>query len=248
MLQKIGMLKLICFTLLFALTLGQITAVKAQEVDSADAAAEEATAGGEAVDKTTTAPGESSNTDPNRDRLFLPITQTGPVNEANVQAAAVEAKWSTVLYDEMCSFPNGWSRYDYNGTGYSWVYNTVGGYCTAQPNGYGNVENTLMQRTFSLTGAKDARITFRFMMKSEINYDFLLTQYSCDSGATWNGTPHARSNPPAGWQLRTINLKGSPCLKKPTVILRFAFVTDASVVPAGALAPAIDYIWVEKYQ
>ena len=108
--------------------------------------------------------------------------------------------------------------------------------------------NTLMTRSFSLAGAKDARVTFRFKMISEINYDFLLSQVSCDGGASWHGTPNARSNPPVGFNIRMMQLAKTPCLKKDNVLLRFAFVTDQIVVPFNAFPPAIDYVWVEKYQ
>lgn len=233
--------KLTMLLILFSLSVSQLPAAFAQSED------EEPTAGGAAVEKGAVAPGESSSIDSGKNYVYLPMLQSsGAANEAT--AAATDAIWRTVFFDEMCSFPAGWGRYDYNGTGHDWSFNTVELLCVAQPNGYVNTMNTLMTRSFSLAGAKDARVTFRFKMISEISYDFLLTQVSCDGGASWHGTPNARSNPPVGFNIRVMQLSKTPCLKKPNVLLRFAFVTDRSVVPFGAFPPAVDYVWVEKLQ
>lgn len=247
MVRKAWLWKLMWLMVLFSLTLGQVVPVLAQTDE--DVPAEEETAGDVvAVEKGEPAAGESSSFDPGKFnfQVFLPVLRNSTATEVN--AAATSATWQTVFYDEMCSFPASWSLYDYNATGHSWVYRTVDGLCTAQPSGYVNKMHTYMYRTFSLAGAKDARVTFRFKMTSEAYWDFLLTQVSCDGGASWHGTPHARSNPPAGFNIRVMALAKTPCLKKPNVILRFAFMTDAIIVPGGAFPPAVDYVWVEKFQ
>jgi hypothetical protein len=237
MLHRSQLWKIVSVVLLLVLTLGQVAPALGQAED-------EETSGDVAVGKDTPAAGESSSIDMEH-HVFLPLTQSG---SAEVDAAAPSAIWRTVFYDEFCSFPNAWARYDYNGTGHVWAFNIFNGLCVAQPNGYVNTMHTLMSRTFSLVGAQDARITFRFQMRSEISYDFLLTQFSCDGGATWYGQPNARSNPPAGWVVRVIKVKGTNCLGKSSVIVRYSFVTDQSVIPFNALPPALDYVLVEKFQ
>ncbi len=238
--------KLTWLMILFSLTFGQVLTAFGQSEDEEPIDAAAATAAA-AARQGAVAPGESSSIDTGKNYVYLPLMQnTGTANE--VAAAATNATWRTVFFDEMCSFPAGWSRYDYNASGHLWSFKTVESLCVAQPDGYVNKMHTYMYRTFSLASAKDARVTFRFKMISEVNWDFLLSQVSCDGGATWHGTPNARSNPPVGFNIRVMQLSKTPCLKKTDVTLRFAFMTDAIIVPGGAVPPAIDYVWVEKFQ
>lgn len=196
------------------------------------------------ADKSLEATGESSSIDTGKNYMYLPLIQGTGMEDVSAAAVSAKAKYTTVFYDEFCSFPSGWGRRDYNGTGDFWVYRTIDGYCAVQPSRYVNTMNTFMTRTFSLVKAKDAYIEFGFKMQAEPYYDYFVTEYSCDNGITWHGSPSSRSNPPSGWVIRKLSLKGSSCLKKPEVTVRFGFTTDSSVT--GPIAPAIDYVWVLK--
>lgn len=233
--RKSWVRKLIWMMVLCSLTFSQIPTALAQTED-------EAPPTGAFVEKGIPASGESSSIDTGKNYVYLPLLQSE--GTADVAAAATDAGWTTVFYDEFCSFPAGWSRRDYNATGDSWTYRTIDGFCTVQPSRYINVMNVFMTRTFSLVKAKDATITFRFKMQAEPYYDYFVTEYSCDDQITWHGSPSSRSNPPAGWVERKLSLKGSSCLNKPNVIVRFGFTTDYSVT--GPIAPALDYVYVQK--
>lgn len=233
--RKSWVRKLIWLMVLCSLTFSQIPTALAQTED-------EAPPTGAFVEKGIPASGESSSIDTGKNYVYLPLLQGE--GTADVAAAATDAGWTTVFYDEFCSFPNGWTRRDYNASGVDWTYRTFGGYCTAQPSAYYNKMNVFMMRTFSLAKAKDAKIEFRFQMQAEPYWDYFVTEYSCDGGLSWQGSPSSRSNPPAGWVVRTMSLKGSSCLKKASVTVRFGFTTDASVT--GPIAPVLDYVWIQK--
>ena len=229
--------------ILFSLTVSQLPTAFAQSED--EEPADEATIAAAAAKQGAVSPGESSSIDTGKNYVYLPMLQGDGV-ASEVTASATDAKWITIFYDEFCSFPSGWSNRDYNATGDNWVYKTIDGLCTVQPSRYINVMNVFMTRSFSLAGAKDANIYFRFKMQAEPFYDYFVTEYSCDGGITWQGNPSSRSNPPAGFVDRKMSLKGSSCLKKPSVTVRFGFTTDYSVT--GPIAPVLDYVLVEKLQ
>lgn len=188
------------------------------------------------------APGESNSMDTGKNYIFLPVVQN--VNDKNVAAAAPSAAWYNVFYDELCSFPSGWTTYDYNGTGHIWVGRTIDGWCTAQPSAYVLKENTQFSRYFSLVGALDARAIIRFKMNTETNYDRLQIEYTCNSGSTWYGSPHVFTGN-RGWSTAFISL--SSCRGASSVQIRISFISDRSFIPTGAIAPVIDYVQVQKY-
>lgn len=188
--------------------------------------------------------GESSNFDAGKPYVFLPFVATE--DDATARAATTTATWQRLIEDEFCAFPNGWFTYDANGTGQSWRSASLPR-CAAQPSGYVNKMNTMMTRQFSLVGALDARVSFSLYMNTEARYDFLRYEYSCDSGLTWRGSSHQQnveSGNVSGWLFRTMYLTG--CMGRSDVRVRFIFQTDSSVT--GTMAPALDFVWVEKLQ
>lgn len=193
---------------------------------------------GPAVEKGESAAGESSSIDAGNKYMFLPFA----AGNREVDAAAPAASWVTVFYDEFCSYPSGWSRYNYNATGHVWAYAVVDGWCTAKPNGYVNKMNVTTWRTFSLAGALSSRAIIRFKMTTETYYDFFRVEYSCNSGRTFWGTPSAWSGA-YGWSTATVSLAN--CNGASSVRLRLTFQTDASVT--STLTPAVDYVKVQKY-
>lgn len=196
---------------------------------------------GEPVEKGEFTPGESSSIDAGGRNLFLPlIAGTDTVEAAAVTPAAT---WQVVFLDHMCSYPNGWLRNDYNGTGQSWVYAFVDGYCTATPNATGHKINVTTTRVFSLAGATAARATFRFKMNTETYWDYLRVEYSCNAGKTYWGMPSQYSGA-YGWSTATIAMNN--CAGYSSVRIRFTFQTDRNVL--STLPPVLDYVKVEKYQ
>ena len=243
--QRPSMLfKLVTMLVFLALALGLAAPVSAQTDDgivpdggTGPAVEEDAPF----VEKGVFTPGASSSVDAGRSYLYVPFVAGQAEN--GVAAAAPAATWVTVVYDDMCAFPNNWSTYDYNGTGQNWVYSYIEGWCTGQPSGITNAEYTYMSTYFDLSGALSARARFRFKMQSEAYFDFLRFEYSCNSGKTNYGVIHAYSGT-HNWSVATVGL--DKCKGYSSVMFRIAFVTDRSVL--STMAPAIDYFWVEKYQ
>jgi hypothetical protein len=186
-------------------------------------------------------PGEAGSFDAGKVYMYLPFAIVSGAEAASAVAPA--ATWQTLLYDEFCSFPSGWTTYDYNATGRNWVYATVDGYCTARANGVNHSMNVMMWRNINLVGALNARATFRFKMGTEMYWDFFRFEYSCNGGRTYWGAPSAYSGT-YGWSTVTISL--SRCIGYSNVRVRFTFQTDRSVYSTAA--PTVDYLRIEKYQ
>lgn len=193
-----------------------------------------------AADKEEFTPGESSSVDAGDKFMYLPFA----ADTLGVEAAGVMTPtWQVVFLDHLCSYPNGWLRNDYNGTGHAWVYATVDGVCTARPNGNVHRMNVTTTRTFSLAGALAARATFRFKMNTETNWDYLRVEYSCNGGKTYWGMPSQYSGA-YGWSTATVSLDA--CKGYSSARIRFTYQTDRSIL--SALPPVLDYVKVEKYQ
>ena len=201
----------------------------------------EPAAHGEVVEKGQVNEGESSSVESGRPRIYIPHLSS-PSAVGSVAPAATDASWRNVFYDELCAYPNAWSRRDYNGTGHSWVYRTVDGLCTMRPSGYTLKMNVQTERTFSLVGALDARAVIRFSTRTEQNYDYLRIEYSCDSRRTWIGG--AAYSGSYGWS--TVNISLAGCRGSSSVTLRLSFITDQSII--GSASPVVDYVRVQSYR
>lgn len=235
--------KIVTLMVFLALAVVQVMPAFAQSEDgvvpdggSAPAAVEDTRA---AADKGEFTPGESSSVDAGNKNMYLPFA----IGSNDVNAAAPAATWVTVLYDEFCSYPTGWTRYDYNGTGHAWTKAIVDGWCTAKPNGIVNKMNVTTWRTVSLSGALASRAIFRFKMSTEQAWDFFRVEYSCNSGKTYWGTPSAYSGL-YGWSVATVSL--DKCNGAASVRVRLTFQTDQIVLSTAA--PAVDYFRVQKWQ
>lgn len=236
--------KIVVLLLFLSLALGQAVPVVAQSDDGVvpdDGVAVPAANGAEAAEKGEFTPGESSSIDAGSGLLFLPFAAVG--SDAAASAAAPASAWQVVFLDHMCAYPNGWLRYDYNGTGQAWVFRWVDGVCTATPNATVNRENVTTTRVFSLAGALAARATFRFKMNTETYWDALRVEYSCSGGKTYFGVPSYYTGL-YGWSTAMVSL--DLCKGYSSVRIRFTYQTDQSVL--SALAPVIDYVKVEKFQ
>lgn len=236
--------KIVTMLLFLSLALCQVAPAFAQEGDGvvpdspASAAADTSQA---EVDKGEITPGESSSVEARNAYLYLPFAAGGD----KLQAAAPDATWVTVLYDEFCSYPTGWSRYDYNGTGHTWVKATVDGLCTARASGIVNKENVTTYRTVSVAGGTSARAIVRFKMATEQYFDFFRIEFSCGTqpGRTFYGWPSAYSGS-YGWSTATVSL--SACAGSSTLRFRLSFQSDQSVL--STMAPTVDYVMIQKWQ
>lgn len=236
--------KIVTMLLFLSLALCQVAPAFAQEGDGivpdnpASAAADTSQA---EVDKGEFTPGESSSVEARNSYLYLPFAAGGD----KLQAAAPNAAWVTVLYDELCSYPTGWTRYDYNGTGHAWTYATVDSLCTIRPSGVVNKENVTTYRTVSVAGGTDARALVRFKMATEQYFDFFRIEFSCGTqpGRTFYGWPSAYSGS-YGWSTAVVSL--GACAGSSTLRFRLTFQSDATVLTT--MAPIIDYVRIQKWQ
>jgi len=236
--------KLVTVMVFMLLALCQVVPAFAQDEDGivpdSPTPAAAANAGAE-VEKSEFTPGESSSVELGNALLYLPFA----AGNRNLDAAAPTATWQNVLYDEFCSYPTGWSRYDYNGTGHAWVKAIVDGFCTARANGIVNKENVTTWRTVSVAGGTNARAIVRFKMATEQYYDFFRIEFSCGTqpGRTYYGWPSAYSGA-YGWSTATVTL--SACAGSSNLRFRLTFQTDQSVL--STMAPTVDYVKIQKWQ
>ena len=158
-------------------------------------------------------------------------------------AIAPAATWVDVLCDEFCSYPNGWVRDDYNGTGHNWVKATVDGRCTARPSGIGNKMNVTTWRTVSVAGGANPQAVFRFKMNTEPFWDFVRVEYSCNSGQHFWGTPSALSGV-YGWTTASFSLAN--CAGSSNLRVRLTFQTDKIIL--STQAPTLDYFKVRHWK
>lgn len=199
-------------------------------------------------EKEQAAPGEANPVDSGpaieigSERVFIPLLSGN--GNGGVHAAAVD---TTILLDEFCSFPNGWTVADDNpaAPAHAWTQQTVLNRCVARPNAYDNGMSVRMTRNISTIGGDiaGANLTFRFRMNTETGFDFLRYEFSCNSRKTWRGgTTIADSGAFGGTSFvnRTISLV--PCDESSSVQIRFWFHTDSSVI--GTERPALDSVTI----
>lgn len=196
------------------------------------------------IEKWTYHEGTPNSVDLGDHTVFVPFFSYG--SAPDIEGAEVNRTWYTIFEDEMCDFPAGWWTYNYGYTGSYWDMYYVNGRCAAQPNTYSDNMLTYMRINVDLTGAIDGRMAFKWRSDTESYYDYLVYEYSCDGGLIWRtGYGHRLSGDWNGtWYWNNVNLR--KCAGYPDVTLSIGFMTDGSVT--YPLAPAIDYVRVEKYQ
>jgi hypothetical protein len=104
------------------------------------------------------------------------------------------------------------------------------------------VDSWMRYGPFSLANASDARVTFRYLLQTEPNYDFFGWEYSCNGVGGWHATSVSGSQ--ATWKTVTMSLR--PCIHKTNVFVRWTFHADYSnsVERFGAY---VDDIKVQQY-
>jgi hypothetical protein len=234
--------KVVIFMIFLLLSVGQVMPAFAQVDDGVypddppSGVVEDSAA--PAVEKGTYTPGEANSIDAGNAFMYLPFASTQNGAEAN--AAAPAASWVNIIYDEFCSYPNGWYNYDYGGTGHTWAYATVDGWCTGRPNGYVNKMSVVTYRYIDLTGALNARVRFRFKMTTESYYDFFRFEYSCNGGKTLWSVSYS-----GVYDWTTPEITMTRCKGFNNVQLRFMFQSDQIVTSTAP--PALDYVIVDKF-
>jgi hypothetical protein len=95
---------------------------------------------------------------------------------------------------------------------------------------------------FSLAGATDARVVFKYWLDSEVGYDFFRWEYICNSGVGGVWTGQAFSGNVGAWASANLSLK--PCVGKTPVYVQFTFSSDQSVNYQGVF---LDNVRIEKW-
>ena len=163
------------------------------------------------------------------------------------------ASWRTVHYQTFeGTFPVGaWVTYDssYTSTQGKWAKASVGfnsAYAVhpragVTPYNY-NTQTWMRYGPFSLAGATNARMLFKYWVDTELGYDFFAWSYSCNGVANWTGGQSVSGNAIGVWKDVTLSLK--PCIGKTTVYVQFTFSSDQSVNYQGAW---LDNVRIQKY-
>jgi hypothetical protein len=181
--------------------------------------------------------------------LVLVLLATLALPAASVVAAV---RWRTVHYQNFEGiFPSGkWITYDgsYTSTQGVWAKGAGGfnGTFAAHPRGgvtpYNyNTQTWMRYGPFSLAGATDARMTFKYRVDTEVGYDFLSWAYSCNGISNWTAKT-VSGNHAGDWVSATFSLK--PCIGKTEVYVQFTFTSDQSVNYQGAW---VDNVKIQKF-
>lgn len=182
--------------------------------------------------------------------LFIPYVQAAMSHTEDLHAAAIDATWQTIVFEGFEGIwpPMGgkWVAVDYNSTLCGgpilklWDDTNTkafNGQWSAHPTDgppYVNCTATYMQYgPFSLVGALDAKMSFRYFLDSEAQHDFFSWAYSCTGTGTW--TRLDKSGITSLWLPVDHSLK--PCLGKSSVYVRFWFESDSSTTDQG--------VWVD---
>lgn len=187
----------------------------------------------------------------------------GPIKDAvapeafGAEELSPTAIWHTIEYETFEGiWPDaGWATWDYDGgieNSYAWNDVSTRAYASswsAHPTAYPTLaipypdyaHSIMVYGPFSLAGALNARVTFKYWMVTETAYDFLMWGYSCDGGMSWTMTEKSGSTSGL-WQSVTMSIK--PCDGQSSVYVRFMFTSDYSVVAEG---PYVDNIRIQSY-
>jgi hypothetical protein len=93
---------------------------------------------------------------------------------------------------------------------------------------------------FSLAGATNARMIFKYRLDTEIGYDFFSWAYSCNGVAAWTARTLS-GNSPSAWTTANLSLK--PCVGETQVYVQFTFTSDQSVNYSGVW---VDNVHIQK--
>ena len=186
--------------------------------------------------------GLPSVVDTGKTNAYLPLFETAP--SGGVAATEASGFWYNLYFDELCSFPSGWSLNDFGASGEQWQPGTSDGLCVARLSDYvDNMNIAMTYGPFSLAGATNGQLGVVFKNDTEWGWDFFVTQYSCDGKRSWKATPHYRSGYVDNWTVSTTSLWG--CRGRSQVYVRLGFLSDSSV--SSYTGPEIDTIWIDAF-
>jgi hypothetical protein len=104
-----------------------------------------------------------------------------------------------------------------------------------------NTHTWMRYGPFTLSGASDARMSFRYWVDTELGYDTFSWAYSCNGVANWTEKT-VSGNAPGVWVSTTLSLK--PCIGKSQVYVQFTFTSDQSVNYQGVW---LDNVKIQKF-
>jgi Immune inhibitor A-like, MAM domain len=179
--------------------------------------------------------------------VFVPL-------DASVFAAG---QWRTIHNQTFeGTFPGtdtGWIAYDGSYTSSQGIWGKgAGGFNSAfaahprsglTPYDY-NTHTWMRYGPFSLAGATDARMLFKYWMQTEAGYDTFSWDYSCNGVDRWTGRTLSGFGPGtiSAWASSTFSLK--PCVGKTQVYVQFTFNSDQSVNYQGVW---VDNVKIQKF-
>jgi len=188
-----------------------------------------------------------------RFRLFVPVLVIVAVLVPLDASVVWAARWRTIHNQTFeGTFPPNpglWATYDSSHTSSQGVWaKSTGGFNSlyaAHPRGgttpYNYNTSTWMRYgPFSLAGATNARMLFKYKLDSELGYDFFGWAYSCNGVGNWTG--QTVSGNIGVWVSPTLSLK--PCVGKTAVYVQFTFSSDQSVNYQGVW---LDNVKIQKY-
>lgn len=168
------------------------------------------------------------------------------------ESVLAAARWRGIHYQNFeGTFPAGdWSTYDgsYTSTQGIWGKGAVGFNSAfaahprsgVTPYNY-NTQTWMRYGPFSLAGATNARMHFKYWVDTEVGYDLFSWAYSCNGVKNWTGQT-VSGNAPGVWVSKTFSLK--PCVGKTQVHVQFTFSSDQSVNYQGVW---VDNVKIQKY-
>ena len=168
------------------------------------------------------------------------------------ESVVAAPRWRTIHYQTFeGTFPAPpWITYDgsFNSSQGSWGKGAVGFNSAfaahprsgVTPYNY-NTQTWMRYGPFSLAGATNARMLFKYWVDSEVGYDVFSWAYSCKGVRNWTGQTVSANNPGL-WVSATFSLK--PCVGKTQVYVQFTFTSDQSVNYQGVW---VDNVRIQKY-
>ena len=185
-----------------------------------------------------------------RSVLLVLVLLTALVLPAESVVGAV--RWRTVHYQNFeGTFPAGaWVTYDGSYTSSQGIWGKAAvGFNSAfaahprsgvTPYNY-NTQTWMRYGPFSLAGASNARMLFKYWVDTEAGYDILSWAYSCNGIKNWTGKS-VSGNAPGVWVSADFSLKR--CIGKTQVYVQFTFTSDQSVNYQGAW---VDNVKIQKF-
>ncbi len=134
-----------------------------------------------------------------------------------------------------------------NVSGNNWIIQAAsprsGSYRFSSSNGanyVNNLDQSLNSPSFSLTGRTRATLSYYYLFRTELNYDFFRVEISTNGGANWT-TLRNSSGTSQGWPgwAPQASIDLAPYVGYSNVKIRFRLTTDGSVVDWGAVVDDI---------